>query len=539
MNSARCQPFRQAVRHLWWGMALLLPPLLFEGGGQPSCAQLMDSVVPSPPPSAGALGGGEDRRETIAKCLRDAASPEVETRRRAVLILGKYPDEPQALAALQAALADPVAELRRAAIVSLGENQGLPAESAAAMLPMIGDPDVQVRRLISSMLPQITLSLPMEMVAVNDTLRTFKRVFPPLAVAALRRAFADPDDTVRQNLIANEAMLRELVTGELVASLFVDPVAEIRALALAAGRRYLPTADFVRQTRHLVDDPSPSVRLQFAIILAETNSAEALPLLVDLSGDPEVNVAAQATAGLFYLQQPIAGAELLRLVNAPGLDTTLAAQLIASYPPTAPEIKTTLLSLLASDRPAYRAAALQAFTRLRGPFALTSSEALPLLADPAVDVRRRAQTILHQNRDLTERQLLELTRARHADVRQFALSAAAQLPPERAVELIGELILDDDLGVRSAAIGEYGRRRLPGWLGVLENSLQDERQAIRQAAVIALAGAQTAEARELLERFAARTDDADLKRLAQGILARPLPPPRPLPPAASPHQPLP
>lgn len=490
------------------------------------------------PPAAGTeekLGGGESQARTIMKCLEDLKSGDAEARRRAVLILAKYPDDGQAVAALAGALKDAAVEVRRAAVVSLGEDEMISVGAAESLLPCLGDSDTEVRRLVSSLLPRIVLSLPMHSVPLNDrsTLRTFQHQLPAASGDQIRRAFADEDETVRKNMLACEALLREAIGARELVPRIADASAEVRKMAIGAVRSHLPSEDFLAAVAPLADDPDPMVRRTLVMEVARTYQPAAAPVLRRLVDDPDIVVASQAMQGLFFIQEPVGADKFLRLVQSPDVDPRLAETLIATLPPVTAGFREALLALLKNERAGYRAAALSAFSRVRGSLGLSPAEAWPYLADGSPEVRRRAESIVRLSEDgIPAEDWLALLESPHPDVRTFALTASRKLPDETAEKLLEELLLDESAEVRAAAIGEYSRRKLPGFFDILARSLEDKNRQIQEAAVLGLFRERTPEAMKLLGEFAGRTSHPEVRQLVEVILRQsPAVPPPPAPPA--------
>ena len=95
----------------------------------------------------------ETEAQTIAKCLRDLKSDDVEARRRAAMVIGKY-RTPAAEAAIIQCLRDPDRQVRQSALVSLTEERFLPATARMDVFRLLLDPDVHIRRLASAIIPE-------------------------------------------------------------------------------------------------------------------------------------------------------------------------------------------------------------------------------------------------------------------------------------------------------------------------------------------------------------------------------------------------
>jgi len=95
-----------------------------------------------------------------------------------------------------------------------------------------------------------------------------------------------------------------------------------------------------------------------------------------------------------------------------------------------------------------------------------------------------------------------------------------RLPDEEAVALIMDAILDEDVGVRTAAIHQACLRAVPDWELVLRQSLKDPAAAIRQAAVGALLTRRDMASRRVLADFLKTNTDAELAEFVRNQLVR-------------------
>ncbi|MBO7620227.1 MAG: HEAT repeat domain-containing protein, partial [Victivallales bacterium] len=88
----------------------------------------------------------ETEEQTIAKCLRDLKSDDVDARRRAAMVIGKYRTLATEMAVIQC-LRDPDRQVRQSALVSLTEERFLPAAARMDVFRLLLDSDVHIRRL--------------------------------------------------------------------------------------------------------------------------------------------------------------------------------------------------------------------------------------------------------------------------------------------------------------------------------------------------------------------------------------------------------
>ena len=478
--------------------------LCLTAGGQNS------PVTPlSPPPS----GGGEEQSRTIGKCLSDLAHTDPEIRLRSVMILGKYLNDTTAQAGLVKALSDPDKRVRRGAVVSLADTDFfVSSEAAQALLNTLNDPDVQTRRLVSSMLDKIIPSLPRRGVLVTpgDTL-TYRPGFSQSDTKKLVGGFADSDALVRKNMLAVAFMLPNAVSADVIAGLLADPDPETRAMAIPALRRRASLSQWLQLTAPLVSDPAAPVRRALAVAAAAERDRATITTLKTLATDPESGVRAAAVQGLFQLGIPIDKDRFLTLINSPEIRVADACRLISLFPVTGAETKRVLTALSHHKTAAFRASALRAFAAVRGGLSLQTEDLLPFLADPDPGVRQQAERLLLIEHNLAADTVKALVTSAYPDVRMLALTFSRTLPDKTGNDILEALLLDDNTTVRVRVLSEYGRRRHPEALDILSASLEDDNADIRLAAAVALLRMQTPAARQILSAAAKRTRDSTFK----------------------------
>ena len=199
-------------------------------------------------------------QETINQAGRDLRHVEESVRSGAARLLGKYPS-PASAAYLTFALDDRIARVRRAAIVSLAElylNGFYIYEKPLVekILSKLGDPDVEVRREVSALIPRLSIGLfrsSFEIVEING--RRVARAAPATLRADLmeiaRKAFFDPDAIVRQNILKYHYALRLPLSAQVLDRLLSDT--DLGVLLTALGRVLrLPRLSFVASKNYPV-----------------------------------------------------------------------------------------------------------------------------------------------------------------------------------------------------------------------------------------------------------------------------------------------
>jgi HEAT repeat protein len=480
--------------------------------------------------------GHETEAETVAKCVADMASKEAGTRRRAILVLGKYPANPTALMTLQRALQDPDALVRRSALVSFSEQRALPMPAIKPILGLLEDPDVHVRRIASSMLPELLL---------RNRLAAGGGIRPPIrpgtqpnrpadpTVELLNKALGDADATVVKNVLSASGMLLgELDVGRIAACLQRED-REVRVLALQTLQRYPMRKEeqMAAALAPLTKDKDEAVRQETAKLLARCG-ATGIPSLRVLAKDSASAVRLAAARQLILFQD----ADSAKLLHQLVLDATippderagLVHYLLREDPP-----HVELLKQLADDGPAeVRAAALRSLgSRQLGDRTPAAAFFMKQLQDPSVQVRQAAAgALLSVSPRLDEETVRQFLDSKYPDVRQSALVRARLLPPEQAREILLDACLDDDLDVRCAALMQLALAKVPGWEDILAQSLNDPEERIRRTAINALGMRGSERSAQVLREFLKTCDDPGLVRQIQLILSRqtrqPLVPPR-------------
>jgi hypothetical protein len=206
-------------------------------------------------------------RRTLEAALRDIGSTNAAVRASAVRDSVDHACESRArvLGVLERALTDVAADVRSAAAVALADVKGV--EVLASLLVAVEDDDAHVRQMALSSLGE--LGDPRSRERLRRALRddrpevrfqaviAFARVAPDEATDAIGRALDDEDASIRYIAIR---------------------CAEERALE---GGEPMPE-HLVAKLGSLLADPSSSVRIAAAIVLARSSDRRALPILVDV-----------------------------------------------------------------------------------------------------------------------------------------------------------------------------------------------------------------------------------------------------------------
>jgi len=495
---------------------------------------------PPAPPAGGAVPTpqtGEDAErsrhenvaESVARGLRDIRSNDVNARRRAVLLLSKY-DIPQARAAVLAALRDPDTTVRRSALVAVGEWDLPPPEAARDVLRLVADPDVQTRRLASSLLRRCLFSpglLTLLRTVPNAGGLRRNRSVPQAGIAhspetagIVRKALRDPDPYVRKNILNLAPFLGRYFDEAGLRQCLKSKDTEERVLALRACRYALPPQRLPQMAADAVADPAPEVRAEVARLLSRTrgNSRE---LLRKLAGDRAPEVRAEAVRALLLAGDP----NDWKLAERFFLDDEVPAAIreqTLSYVPFGPltQVRALLKKLTEARSSGLRAAALRLLATRNLGKKLPASFYVTHLDDSSPQVRAAALLAIRRRAKTLDAEIVRrMASSRYDDVRKAALDIAASMPPDRAGPILEDAILDDDPQIRARAIRILGVRRAGDWQFILKQALRDPDAAVRRAAAEALLGRLDMDARTILDEYLRNPDDADLADLIRKRIA--------------------
>jgi HEAT repeat protein len=478
--------------------------------------------------------GHESEAETLRKCLAEVRGADVAGRRRAVMILGKY-RAPLAISAVIACLRDTDVEVRRSAAVAVSEWDVVPQSAQAEVVRLVGDPDVQVRRVASAMLPEIVggrFGLGDVVILSGGEQPDGGGPRAPTGETAevLNRALGDSDVTVRRNVLTAARYLPGALRQEALETALSDPDREVRLLAVqnfAQLRGNEPVRGEI--LARLAADADSMVRREAAGALARLGEA-GYAGLERLAEDADAGVRARAVRELVQLQHP-RGLELIERSMADEAIPLEERRGLLVYLGFYGERAKALLTRLTTDRsPLLRAEAIRGLSRLPGAAGGGPEFLVPCLTDESVDVRRTAAQGLLQWCSAQRAaaaagvwpsgaDLAQLQGSPYADVRLLAVRLTLVLPPEARLDALTEACLDDDTPVRCEAILRLASLGSPAALDVVGRSLEDPEPEVAMAAVRALAMRPSDQSRQLLQAYHDRCEDARVKALVASVLA--------------------
>ncbi|MBP5673494.1 MAG: HEAT repeat domain-containing protein [Victivallales bacterium] len=477
--------------------------------------------------------GGTVKRETedqtIAKCLRDLKSDDVEARRRAAMVIGKY-QTPDAEAAVIQCLRDPDRQVRQSALVSLTEERFLPTKARMDIFRLLRDPDVHIRRLASSMLPEASGVMVRGPIQVdgNVVIRSGggrSEADNAEVMGILNEALDDSDFSVRRNVLAAARYFPQPLESSRMEKFFHDESAEVRVLALTLYNRSLnmDAAHAIAAVAPLVEDPEPPVRQEVARF-AHRLGKPGDELLKKLLDDKDIAVKVEAIRAYANHLNDNAFDPLAKLIldeNVPADYRRLLLPPLRDFGERSFPVYESLLNGRNATLAAYAMNVLAIDRSKRFP----PSFFIKFLDSPHDDVRKGAIRALNiMSRDLKGDDICQIMKSKSHDGKILGLRMCSRLDREERIQILQDACLDDDEDVRTLGLHELGILRPDGWTELLLASLEDPSEQIRQTAAEGLCNYPTAEIQAALRNYLPNCKDLRTQRMIQRALAR-----RPIP----------
>ena len=441
-------------------------------------------------------------QETINQAGLDLRHVEESVRSGAARLLGKYPS-PASAAYLTFALDDRIARVRRAAIVSLAElylNGFYIYEKPLVekILSKLGDPDVEVRREVSALIPRLSIGLfrsSFEIVVING--RRVARAAPATLRADLmeiaRKAFFDPDAIVRQNILKYHYALRLPLSAQVLDRLLSDSDLGVLLTALSRVPSSTPSETVVRRVEKLSRHPNVGVRKKVVSVARDSNRRHPgyRAILRKMTMDEEPAVLSMAAVELARLGEKVdpkviqaVGDYLLGVAGASTQVMTILYA-VSAFGDEAIKIYRELTEHTSSKIRTIAWQRLLTFDNGWG----RPDVWLPAIEDRDKTVRRAVVANLSaRSRNYDLKIMEQLVASDFVDVRTFAASSLYTARQDAVEEVAFDLLIDEDTGVRAQTIRALASRRTPGWLKIMSNSLLDEEYVIKRAALDGLLG---------------------------------------------------
>lgn len=470
----------------------------------------------------------ETEAQTIAKCLRDLKSDDVDARRLAAMVIGKY-RTPMTDAAIIQCLRDPDRQVRQSALVSLTEERFLPEKARMEIFRLLLDPDVHIRRLASSMIPEasgITIRGPVQ-IRGNVVIQAGggrSDVDTAEALMILNMALDDKDFSVRRNVLSAARYFPEPLESERLEKFFKDDSKEVRVLALTLyGRAIQSEQNVAEKIAFLTDDPEAAVRKEVARIAGQLGK-HGNDILAKLLEDKDIGVRVEAVRSYARKADDKAFEALKKMVldeNVPGDYRRLLLPPLHNFDERAVPVYEALLkgrnSVLAAD--AINMLATGHSQKMPAAFFV------PHLDSPQPEVRKGAMRALNiMSRELTAEDIRLIMKSKSHEGKLLGLRMSSRLERPERLQIMQDACLDDDEDVRVYGLREIGLLRPEGWDEMLLASLEDPSEKIKLIAAEGLSRFPTEKIQTALREYLPNCNDVRVQRMVQRALAR-----RPIP----------
>ena len=471
--------------------------------------------------------------ETINKAGSDLRFGKEGDRVGAAKLLGKYPGSLSS-SMLIGALDDQSPLVRRAVMVSLSEHfmNGFPVYDKSLIEKIyskLGDPDVEVRREVSTLIPRLVSPMmrgQVERVMINGrpVYRSVPANLRPDLLALTQSAFLDSDAIVRQNILKYHIYLRVPITPATLEKLLRD---QDRGVLLTALERISSNASqprIIAEIEKLSAHDDRGVRLKIVDVARDCNRyhTKYRIILRTMTEDSDAEVASMAAVELARFGEKIKPAVIERIKNyllsAKGMSSQVTTILYAVSAMGADGIEVyRALTQHGSSR--IRTVAWQRFLNLsngwRNPKEWTTA-----LKDRDQGVRTAVVNALRGRISAIDQSTMgALVESPHEDVRKFLAESLVSANADAFDEYGFDLLIDENPIVRASTIRSFGVRRQTGWLKIMERSLLDDEYIIQRAAMDALL-AEPVRGFSILKKSLAQNPDSKISSMIRIELQR-------------------
>lgn len=471
--------------------------------------------------------------QTVERAADDLRFGEIGERVGASKLLGKYPSRQTSLM-LVGALDDQSPLVRRSAIVSLAEHASsgfilYDTVLVEKVFSKLGDPDVEVRREVSSMIPRLSSGLTrnrVEMVEINGNkhFRTLPGSLRSDLQVLATNSFLDEDAIVRQNLLKYYQYLRIPLPVDSLVVLLSDSDLGVLLEALSKISSNASQRVVVNKIKELANHTNRGVRLKVVDVARDSNRyhPEYRSVLRSITNDQDSEVACMAAVELARfgerLSSTITGRIKQYLLSARGMNSSVTTILyaVSAMGSDAIEIYSALTEHSSSKM---RSVAWQRYLNLVKGW--DNSEIwLPALKDRDKGVREKILLSLRGRvSELAVGEVGALVESKYSDVRIFAGQSLLSAEKKALDEYGFDLLIDENSIVRATTIRAIGARRFPGWVTIMSRSLLDDDYVIQRAAMDSLLGDRQ-EGLEVLKKYIAKNPQSRISSLARVELTK-------------------
>jgi HEAT repeat protein len=438
--------------------------------------------------------------ETIKKAEVDLRHGQEGERVGAAKLLGKYPSSLTS-SILVGSLDDQSSLVRRAAMVSLSEHflNGFPLYDKSLVekiFSKLGDPDVEVRREVSTLIPRLVSPMMrsgVERVMVNGrpVYRALPSALRPDLLALTQRSFLDSDAIVRQNILKYHTYLQVPLPPVTLGKLLKDQDRGVLLTALDRVSYNASQPRIIAQIEKLSLHEDRGIRLKIVDVVRDSNRYDTKyrSILRSMTEDPDPEVTSMAAVELARFGEKIKPEVIDRikkyLLSARGMSSQVTTILYAVSAMGVDGVEV-YKALTGHGSSKMRTVAWQRFLSLSNGWKNPDGW-IPALMDRDQGVRTAViNTLRGRVGTMGKISMGKLVGSSYADVRKFLAESLAGAENEAVLEYSFDLLIDEDLNVRASTIRSLGVRRETGWLKIMERSLLDDEYVIQRAAMESL-----------------------------------------------------
>jgi len=455
--------------------------------------------------------------QTIMRAGKDLRHADEGRRVGAAKLLGKYPGI-QSNLLLIIALDDKSPLVRRASMVSLAEQASngyllYDKSLIEKIYSKLGDSDVEVRRGVATMIPQLVRGL-----RGGVVYRPVQAGMRPDLVLLTQKAFLDPDAIVRQNVLKYHLYLGVPLPVSVLEKLLADQ--DLGVLLTALGRIYSNASQvsIVNKIEDLSKHSDRGIRLKVVSVARDANRFHVRyrSILRAMTKDKDPEVTSMAAVELARFGEKIPAEVIERIKNY-----LLGVEGMSS------QVTTILYSISAMGKDAiqvYQALTEHSSSQIRKVawqryFNLSSAVNKPQLWMPALEDRDKGvrdvvlMSLRGRSLDMAQTDMQKIVESRFPDVRIFAGQLLLTSKKELVEEFGFDLLIDEDTVVRSTTIRAMASRKVPGWVNVMKRSLLDDDYVIQRAAMDGLLS-DRAEGVQALKKFVSENPQNRISSMA-------------------------
>ncbi|MEA2011856.1 MAG: HEAT repeat domain-containing protein [Verrucomicrobiota bacterium] len=423
------------------------------------CAQSENPNAPTPK---------ETEIKTISKCINDYHTGNEKQRKRAILVLGKY-NNSSAVQTIINALDDHSALIRQSALVSLSEKPNIPERAKEKIVSLFIDTDIHIQRISTSLITRIARMSRIKLMRAGSKNRFFH--FDQKHRDILNKCLVSGDYTVRKNIILHAHYFYKLLDKNILIDCLDTTEDELRLLIIQKckyiiGKQKL--LDYLE--KNISSEKSSAILLEYIKLLSSYKGKNNTEVFLKWCNYPDSKVRYEAIKGIILSgsQKAIPFIEKYVLGNNPLQEKLNLIRYSAYLHSVAIKM---LERLLENDNLAIKNEVLQKLVQLKGP-SNCKDMLIELLKSEISKIRKTAMRYLRNCRNIDwEKIIPEISQSQYPDIRYFSIENIHKLHKGRQTELLLNLLIDDNVDVKTYALRTILSKKIDNWQQILKQSI--------------------------------------------------------------------